>query len=292
MNFGINPYQGCEHGCVYCFARNTHPYWGYSAGLDFESVILVKKNAPSLLKKKLSSKSWMGEPVMFSGNTDCYQPIEKKLKISRQCLQIFLDFKNPVGLITKNKLMLRDLDIIQELHKDNLVHVAVSINTLDDDLRSKLEPRASTVKTRLELIETLSKAGIPVKAMLAPIIPGLNDSEIFSLVRHVAELGARDASYIIVRLNGDIKEIFEDWLTKTFPDRKNKVMNFIAAAHGGQHNDSRFGTRMRGEGKYVEMIGHQFKLARQKFMKDRQIPPLNKDLFKRLRNPQLSLWGD
>lgn len=291
MNYGINPYQGCEHGCVYCFARNTHPYWGYSAGLDFESVILVKKNAPQLLKQKLSSKSWQGEPVMFSGNTDCYQPIEKKLQISRQCLQIFLSFKNPVGLITKNKLMLRDLDILKELNQDNLVRVAVSINTLDDTLRSKLEPRASSIKTRLELIETLAAAGIPVTAMLAPIIPGLNDSEIFQLVKRVASLGAQNASYIIVRLNGDIKDIFEDWLDKTFPDRKDKVMNFIAAAHGGKYNDSRFGTRMRGEGKYVDMIGDQFKLAKQKFLKGRHIPDLNRELFKQIKNPQLSLWS-
>jgi len=276
---------------VYCYARNTHPYWGYSAGLDFESVIMVKKNAPKLLRKKFSSKNWVGDPVMFSGNTDCYQPIEKKLQITRQLLHIFLEFKNPVGLITKNKLLLRDLDIIAELNANQLLRVAVSLNTLNDDLRSKLEPRASSVQTRLELIGRLSDMGIPVTVMVAPVIPGLNDSEVFSLVKKVSELGARNANYIMVRLNGDVKAIFEDWLEKTFPDRKQKVMNFIAASHGGKHNDSRFGTRMRGEGQYVDMIDAQFKLAKQKFLAGREIPEFNRELFRQHKNPQLSLWG-
>lgn len=291
FSFGINPYQGCEHGCVYCYARNTHPYWGYSAGLDFERVILVKKSAPELLRKKLSSKSWNGDPIMFAGNTDCYQPIEKKLEITRQLLEVFLEFKNPVALISKNKLMLRDLDILQKLHEHQLLKVSVSLNTINDSLRQKLEPRASSVATRLQLIQTLSSVGIPVRVMAAPIIPGLNDAELFSLVQKVAELGAVDVTYIIVRLNGDVKQIFEEWLEQVYPDRKQKVMNLIAEAHGGTHNDSRFGMRMRGEGKYIEMIAHQFKLAKQKFFGDIQDFPYNRSAFQKKKYPQLDLFN-
>ena len=291
MNFGINPYQGCEHGCVYCFARNTHPFWGYSAGIDFEQMILTKMNAVQLLKKELSARSWKGDPVMFSGNTDCYQPIEKKLELTRELLRVFLEFRNPVGLVTKNKLLLRDLDIIKELNHHNLVQVAVSINTLDDGLRQKLEPRASSTQARLELIEQLSNANIPVKVLLAPIIPGLNDTEVFKLVEEVANRGALSASHIIVRLNGDIKAIFEDWLEKIFPYRKQKVMNLIAAAHGGKHNDSRFGTRMRGEGKYVEVIHQQVAMAKQKFMPNRKLPEFDLTAFGKRRNPQMSLFS-
>jgi len=290
MDYSVNPYQGCEHGCVYCYARNTHNYWGYSAGLEFESVILVKKSAPELLDKKLSSKSWNGEPIMFSGNTDCYQPIEKKMEITRQLLEVCLKHKNPVGLITKNRLMLRDLDVLTKLNNEGLLKVSVSINTLDDELRRKLEPRASSIKTRLELIRKLSEVDIPVNVMMAPVIPGLNDTDIFSLVKEVAKLGARDAKYIIVRLNGDVKAIFEEWLEKTFPDRKNKVLNLIAAAHGGKHSDSRFGKRMRGEGNYVENLNAQMKLAKSKYMKDRFLPAYNLEAFHKNRNPQLSLF--
>ncbi len=290
FSFGVNPYQGCEHGCVYCYARNTHPYWGYSAGLDFERAILVKKSAPDLLRKKLSSKSWNGDPIMLAGNTDCYQPIEKKLEITRQLLEIFLEYKNPVGLITKNRLMLRDLDILTKLHDHQLLKVSVSLNTIDDSLRRKLEPRASSVATRLQLIQSLSSAGIPVRVMAAPIIPGLNDAELFSLVQKVADIGAVDVNYIIVRLNGDVKQIFEEWLDVYFPDRKQKVMNLIAEAHGGKHSDSRFGTRMRGEGKYVEMIAHQFKLAKQKFFGEVEDITYDRSVFHKNKYPQLNLF--
>ena len=290
MNYGVNPYQGCEHGCVYCYARNTHPYWGYSAGLEFESVIMVKASAPALLAKKLSSKSWKGDPIMFSGNTDCYQPIERKYKLTRQMLELCLTHKNPVGIITKNSLLLRDLDIIEEMNQDQLVMVSVSLNTLDDAFRQKLEPRASSVKTRLLLIEKLCEAGIPVNVMFSPVIPGLNDHEVFSFIKTIADLGASSAKYIMVRLNADVKTIFEDWLTKTFPNKKKKVMNLIAAAHGGKHSDSRFKTRMRGEGKYVESINQQFHIAMKKYMHDRQMPELNQSLFRRYKGGQLDLF--
>lgn len=291
FNYGINPYQGCEHGCVYCYARNTHPFWGYSAGLDFEKVILVKKTAPQLLRQKLSSRSWSGEPIMLAGNTDCYQPIEKKMEITRQLLEVFLEFKNPVAMITKNKLMLRDLDLLKQLNDQQLLRARVSLNTIDDSLRQKLEPRASSVKTRLELIRSLSQEGIKVGVMAAPIIPGLNDTELFSLVKKVAEIGAIDINYIMVRLNGDVKQIFEEWLEVTYPDRKEKVMNLIAAAHGGKHNDSRFGTRMRGEGKYVEMIASQFKLAKQKYIPAYDEIVFDRDAFQKRKDPQLNLFN-
>jgi len=291
FSFGINPYQGCEHGCVYCYARNTHPYWGYSAGLDFERVIMVKKTAPELLRKKLSSKSWSGDPIMIAGNTDCYQPIEKKMEITRKLLEVFLEFKNPVAMITKNKLMLRDLDILKKLNQQQLLRVRVSLNTINESLRLKLEPRASSVKTRLGLIKSLTNAGIPVGVMAAPIIPGLNDTELFSLVKKVAEIGAVDINYIMVRLNGDVKQIFEEWLEATYPDRKQKVMNLIASAHGGKHNDSRFGKRMRGEGKYVDMVASQFKLAKQKFIPRVEEIPFNRDAFHKKKNPQLTLFN-
>ncbi|HJW27909.1 MAG TPA: PA0069 family radical SAM protein, partial [Saprospiraceae bacterium] len=201
LEYSMNPYQGCEHGCVYCYARNTHPYWGYSAGVDFESKILIKREAPQLLAKKLASPKWVPSPIMLSGNTDCYQPIEAKLKITRQILEILERFQHPVGIITKSALILRDIDIISRMAEKRLVSVAVSINTLDESLRRQLEPRTTTLQRRLQVIEEMSKAGVHVHAMLAPIIPGLNDHEIMDLMEAVSKAGAKNAGYIIVRLN-------------------------------------------------------------------------------------------
>jgi len=290
LSHSMNPYQGCEHGCVYCYARNTHTYWGYSAGLDFETVILVKKNAAELLRKKLLSKSWTGEPIMLSGNTDCYQPLEKKLKVTRKLLHVMYEMRNPVGIITKNKLALRDLDIMKKLSEEQLFRAVVSITSFNDELRKKLEPRASTIASRFELVRKLSEHGIHVTIMMAPIIPGLNDTHIFKLLQKAADAGAQSASYTMIRLNGDVKEIFEDWLTKFFPDRKEKVMNLIAEIHGGQHKDSRFKTRMRGEGTYAKMIGEQFSMAKRKYFNSIHDFEWNRDAFKQKRNPQLSLF--
>jgi len=289
LMFSMNAYQGCEHGCVYCYARNTHNYWGFSSGLDFESKIVVKTNAPELLKKHLQNKNWKANPIMMSGNTDCYQPLESHYKITRRMLQVLLDFKHPVGLITKNSLLLRDLDIIKELAKDNLVSVAVSINTLDDTFRQRLEPRASSVKSRLKLIETLVSAGISVTALAAPIIPGLNDSEIMPLVKKLCELGVSNIGHIVVRLNGDISEIFEDWLQRNYPNKTQKVLNQIKSLHGGQLNNSRLGKRMRGEGNIAEIIHQQFSLAKRKYL----IPKVfkyNTSLYEKYKKPQLSLF--
>jgi DNA repair photolyase len=289
LEYSMNAYQGCEHGCVYCYARNTHSYWGYSSGLDFESKIIVKTNAPALLKKQLQSKKWKASPIMMSGNTDCYQPLESHYKITRQMLQILLDYKHPVGLISKNSLMLRDLDIINEMAKDNLISVAVSINTLDDTLRQNLEPRASSVKSRLKLIETLVKEGISVTALAAPIIPGLNDNEIMPLVKKLCDLGVSNIGHIVVRLNGDIPEIFEEWLLRCYPNKSQKVLSQIKSLHGGQLNDSRLGKRMKGEGNIAEIIHQQFALAKRKYLIPNQFK-YNTQLYEKYKRPQLSLF--
>lgn len=259
--YSMNPYQGCEHGCLYCYARTTHEYWGYSAGLDFERKILVKKNAPELLEKAFQKKNWESSPIMFSGNTDCYQPIERKLEITRKMLEVCLKYKHPVSMITKNALIVRDLDILSEMAKLKLVHVMVTITSLDDDLRLKLEPRTATYKNRLKAVKFLADEGVPVGVMMAPIIPGLTSHEIPELIKTAAANGASVAGYTIVRLNGAIADVFKDWLHKNFPDRADKVWHQIQDCHGGQVNDSRFGTRTRGEGKIAESIRNLFKMS-------------------------------
>jgi len=287
MPFSLNPYQGCEHGCVYCYARNTHEYWGYNAGIDFERVILFKENAPDLLEEKFNHKNWKPKPIVLSGNTDCYQPLEHRLQITRKLLQVFLKYKHPVSIITKNALILRDLDLLSELTKDNLVQVSISLTGLDETLRHKLEPRTSTYTKRLNAIEALSKKGIPVNVMMAPIIPALNSYQIMDVAKATSNAGALSLNYTMVRLNGQIGIVFKDWLLKNFPDRANKVIHQIEAMHGGQLSDSRFGTRMRGEGKIANIIHQQFKVARQLYFSNRKMPALNVDAF---HQQQLSLF--
>ncbi len=289
LTYSMNPYAGCEHGCLYCYARNSHEYWGYSAGLDFETKILVKRNAPDLLRKTLSDPKWQVAPIMLAGNTDCYQPIERHYQLTRQLLQILLDFRHPVGLITKNALILRDLDLLTELARYNLVHVYVSINTLREEVRRLLEPRTVRAELRLRVIETLRKAGVPVGVMVAPIIPGLNDQDILPVMKAAAEHGAQAANYTVVRLNGALAEIFETWLRKFLPDRADRILHLIAQAHGGQLNDSRWGTRIRGEGPIAQMIQKTFAVGLQRFFSGAPaIPPYDISLFR--RGGQLSLW--
>jgi DNA repair photolyase len=290
LEYSLNPYQGCEHGCVYCYARNTHPYWGYSAGVDFESKILIKHEAPKLLTKKLTSPGWIPAPVMLSGNTDCYQPAEAKFKLTRQLLEVFERFQHPVGVITKSALILRDLDILSRLAEKNLVSVAISINTLDEALRRQLEPRTASVQRRLEVIGRLSDAGIHVHAMMAPVIPGLNDHEMMDLMGAVAQAGAKNAGYIVVRLNGDVGPIFTDWVRKKYKDKANRVLNRIMDLHGGNLNDSRTGIRMKGEGKYAEIIAAQFQLAMRRHLPHAQTFTYNTSLFEKARKPQTSLF--
>jgi len=290
MGFSLNPYQGCEHGCVYCYARNSHEYWGYSAGMDFEQKILVKRNSVDLLEKKLQSKRWEAAPIVLSGNTDCYQPIEKKLEITRQLLQTFLKYKHPVGIITKNALIQRDIDILKELAQDNLIHVNLSITSLDENVRRLLEPRTATVKKRLETLELLSKENIPTSVMMAPIIPGINSHEVLPLVKEIAERGALGVGYTMVRLNGAIGGIFTDWIKKTMPDRADKVLHLIAECHGGNLNDSNFGRRMKGSGNIAEQVSQQFKIARKKYLSGRIKPELNCDLHTQYKSGQMSLF--
>lgn len=290
MGFSLNPYQGCEHGCVYCYARNSHEYWGYSAGLDFEQKILVKRNAVNLLEKKLQSSRWEAAPIILSGNTDCYQPVEKKLEITRQLLQTFLKYKHPVGIITKNSLIQRDLDILKELAADNLIRVNLSITSLNEETRRMLEPRTATVKKRLETLEKLSAANVPVSVMLAPIIPGINSHEILPLVKEISERGALGVGYTMVRLNGAIAGIFSDWIRKTMPDRADKVLHQIQECHGGNLNDSRFGRRMKGDGNIAEQVAQQFSIARKRYLSGRSIPSLNCELHREHKNGQMRLF--
>src|SRR6201996_3064246 len=270
--FSINPYQGCEHGCLYCYARNSHEYYGFSAGLDFERKIVVKHNAAELLEEYFNKKNYEPVAILLSGNTDCYQPMERRLKITRSLLQIFLQYKNPVSIITKNNVILRDVDIIGELAKLNLIHVNVSITSLNEQLRQKLEPRTVTATGRLAVIQKLSEIGVPVRVMAAPIIPGLNSNEVPGIIKAAADRGARSAGFTIVRLNGSIAEIFTDWITKAFPNKAEKVLNMIRSCHDGQLNDSNFGRRMSGEGKIAESIHQMFKMACNRFLADKDMP--------------------
>jgi len=290
MLYSANPYQGCEHGCIYCYARNSHEYWGYSAGLDFESRIVVKRNAPALLRKFFEHKSWEPAPISLSGNTDCYQPIERKMKITRALLEICLEYGNPVGIITKNALILRDLDVIKELSKLNLVRVFTSITSLDESLRRALEPRTATYKARLKVLEVFSSHGIPTGVMNAPLIPGLNDMHMHDVLKAASEAGAQWAGYTVVRLNGAIGGLFQDWLNKSFPDRAEKVWNQISACHGGNVNDSRWGNRMSGDGKFAELIKNQFEIYCKKFHLNENTLEYNTTAFTRCRQPQLSLF--
>lgn len=290
MSYSMNPYQGCEHGCIYCYARNAHEYWGYSAGLDFERKILIKKSAPELLEQKLKSKRWKATTIVLSGNTDCYQPAEKKFKITRDCLKVFLKYQHPVGIITKNALILRDLDILKDLTKNQLVGVNVSVTSLSEKTRRLLEPRTATIKKRLETIRVLSENNIPVNAMLAPMIPGINSHELLKLAKTVSEHGALSFAFTVVRLNGAIGQIFTDWIKKTMPDRADKVLHLIQDCHGGSLNDSRFGIRTRGEGKIAAQIHDMAILARKKYFSKKVFPKLRTDLHEQYKDGQMKLF--
>ncbi len=291
MDYSINPYQGCEHGCIYCYARNSHEYWGYNAGLDFERVILYKENAPQLLEKHFQKPTWSPATIVLSGNTDCYQPLERKKKITRGMLEVFLKYKNPVGIITKNSLITRDLDILGELSDNTLTTVLFSITSLKEEVRRKLEPRTATAKQKLKAIEKISKRGIPVRVMIGPVIPGLNDHEIPEIMEAGRNAGAIGVGYTMIRLNGQIGEVFTNWVEQAFPDRADKIINQIKGAHGGKLNDSRFGNRMCGEGKMVQYISRMFEISKAKYFGNMPKPPkLRTDLFVKTNRGQMGLF--
>ena len=261
FDFSINPYRGCEHGCIYCYARPTHEYLGFSAGLDFETKILVKTDAPRLLREGLSSPKWQPQVVAMSGVTDCYQPAERHFRITRGCLEVFAEFRNPVGIVTKNALVTRDLDVLTELARWNAVAVFVSVTTLDAELARRMEPRTASPRQRLETIRTLAEAGVSVGVMTAPMIPGLNDHEMMSILGEATKAGAKFAGYVVLRLPYGLKGLFQDWLKRWYPDRFDKVMNRIQAVRDGKLNNAEFGERMSGSGIFAEQIAAQFQIA-------------------------------
>lgn len=286
----INPYRGCEHGCIYCYARPTHEYLGFSAGLDFESKIMVKEDAPELLRKELASSRWKPQTVALSGNTDCYQPTERKLEITRRCLAVFAEFRNPVAVITKNELVTRDIDHLKALAEHQAVAVNLSITTLDGELARRMEPRASHPRDRLKAIERLAEAGIPVGVMVAPVVPAITDHEIPEILKAAASAGAQTAGYVVLRLPGAVAGLFEAWLEEHFPDRKDKVLNRVREMRGGQIYDSTFGSRMKGEGIFAEQIRATFHTFRKRHGLDRPFPELSTAAFRR-PGQQMSLFG-
>ena len=288
--YSLNPYQGCEHGCAYCYARPTHEYWGYSAGLDFERTILIKRNAPELLEQTLRKKNWVVHPISISGATDPYQPIERKEELTRRALQVALEFTQPVSLITKNALVLRDIDLLAELARQGLASVAISLTTLEEPLRRVLEPRTSTGHNRLNAIKALNDAGVPVMAMIAPIIPALNEPEVPTLIKAAADAGAITASYTILRTNGAVRDVFERWLHDHFPDRAARVIAQTKELHGGAMGDTVAGRRMRGEGAFATNINRLFSVMRRRHFGDARMPASRTDLFEPPIKGQLDLF--
>lgn len=281
MQYSMNPYAGCEHGCIYCYARNVHEYWGYSAGTDFEQQVLVKKNAPQLLRKFLMHPAWDATPIMLSGNTDCYQPAEQRYRLTRSLLEVCNAFNQPVGILTKNAWILRDKDILQEMAGKNIVSAMVSITSLNEDLRRLMEPRTVTARRRLEVIRELSRAGVRMGVMLGPMIPGLNEQEIQRILQAAADHGATFTAYTFIRLNGAVKLLFHDWLHTHFPDRAKKVWHLIEQAHGGQVNDSQWGRRMRGEGSIADLVNQQYKKYGKLYGMNAEDWSLDRSLFRR-----------
>jgi DNA repair photolyase len=288
----LNPYRGCEHGCAYCYARPTHEYLGYSAGLDFETKILVKERAPELLRRELSAPRWKPRVVAISGVTDAYQPLERKLELTRRCVEVFVEFRNPITIITKNALVARDIDLFRRLAEHDAISVSLSLTTLDSTLQRALEPRASSPHERLRAIERLAEAGIPTGAMIAPIIPGLTDHETPALLEAAASAGATRSGYIVLRLPHGLRDLFDDWLLAHRPLRREKVLHRLESLRGGKLNDPRFGSRMRGEGRFAEQIGDVFRLWARRCGLGDPHPPLSTAAFRRPGGAQLDLALD
>lgn len=258
---GINPYRGCEHGCIYCYARPTHEYFGLSLGLDFETKIFVKEDAPHLLRKELLSPKWKPQAIALSGNTDPYQPAERHFQLTRECLRVLSEFRNPVAIVTKNYLVTRDIDILKTLSEYNAALVAISVTTLDPNLARAMEPRASQPEYRLKAIQKLSENTIPTMVMIAPVIPGLTDHEIPNIIQRAVDAGAEQVGYIMLRLPYGVKELFQNWLEVHYPNKKNKVLNRILSIRGGKLNSNEFYDRMSGSGIFSEQIRKIFEVA-------------------------------
>lgn len=290
FSHSLNPYRGCEHGCAYCYARPYHEYLGYNAGIDFESKLLVKECAAELLEEELSKKSWSPAVLACSGVTDCYQPVERKLAITRSCLEVLADFRNPVGIITKNALVTRDLDVLARLAEHDAVNVTLSVTTLDPQLSSVLEPRASRPAARLAAIRQLSEAGIPVGISLAPIIPGLNDHEIPAILAAAAEHGASYASGTILRLPHAVKDIFSSWLDRFEPGKKELILGRVTELRGGKLNDANFGSRMTGTGPMAEQIALLLEVAKRRAGLNRSRAKLSIAAFRRKMPGQMELF--
>lgn len=289
----INPYRGCEHGCVYCFARPTHAYMGLSPGLDFETKILVKPKAPELLMRHISKTKYSCQPIAFGTNTDAYQPVEKKLRIMRQLVELLCQYRHPLTIVTKSEMVCRDIDLLSDMAAENLCRVAVSITSLDSRLSNRLEPRAAAPHSRLRTVERLSRANIPVVVMVAPVIPFLNDSELESILDSASNAGAVGAAYILLRLPHEVKDLFRQWLERHAPLKANHIMSLIRQSRGGKDYDHRYGYRMRGTGEYAALINRRFGLARKKHGLDTEPEPLNTEKFIKPNavNPaQMSLW--
>ena len=294
FDVGLNPYRGCSHGCAYCYARPTHEYLGFSAGLDFETKILVKRKAPELLRRALSSKRWKPQVIGMSGNTDPYQPAERRLRITRRCLEVLDDFKNPVGIVTKSYLVTRDVDLLGSLARHEAAAVVVSITSLDPETQRSMEPRASIPARRLGAIRVLADAGIPVGVNVAPIVPGLTDHEMPEILEAAAEAGASFANYIVLRLPHGVKEIFSEWLSQHVPDRKDKVLNRVRELRGGKLYDARYAVRGRGEGPWAEHIRTLFRVTRDRLGLERA-PTLSTASFRTPPPPpgaQMELFGE
>jgi DNA repair photolyase len=290
FRWGLNPYRGCEHGCPYCFARPTHEYLGFSPGLDFETKLVVKPELPRLIGEAFQKPSWRPEVVIVSGNTDPYQPVERKLGLTRRCLAVFAHHRNPVGIITKNALVTRDLDLLRELAARDLIHVLVSVTTLRDAVAGPMEPRASRPAERLEAVARLAEAGVPVGVNVAPVIPGLTDEELPAIVAAAAAHGAGAAFYQVVRLPGPVAPLFEAWLRRHFPDRVEKVLGRLRTLRDGKLNDPRFGHRFRTEGPWADVLRGLFRSACAQHGLDRGLPPFAVHHFRRLHGGQLDLF--
>ncbi len=286
----LNPYRGCEHGCAYCYARPTHEYLGFSAGLDFETKIMVKEDAPDLLRAELSARSWRPTTLAMSGVTDPYQPIERRLRITRGCLEVLAEFRNPVGIVTKNHLVTRDADLLAELAQVDAAAVLLSVTTLDRGLQRVMEPRTSIPARRLDAIARLADAGVPVGVMVAPIIPGLNEQEIPAILKRAAEAGASFASYTLLRLPLGVKDLFSEWLKSHQPQKVNRVLNRIRSTRNGRLNDARFGTRGRGTGPWAEQIRALFRVTSAQVGLGKRPEALNVAAFRRPPGPQRDLF--